>query len=521
MARTLVNVTENNSQFHLSAGSNVKEKETEQSSYSLAKSSSIDSADTNQTEFSAVSKDSNSSIQSSQRAIISSQSSVDTYTTDQSCNTPAIDQLADDEATATQSAEDTFTADDTAVTDSQSADDTVASSQSADDMIASSQSADDMIASSQSADDMVASSQSADDMVAGNQSADDMMVGSHMTGDAGAGSESADDRISPVVTTVCSETSPQPPSSQSTTVAVSSSSDLSPVEPSKERIASQTEPISNVVESTFTSTNPAIEDISPCSSPTDPTDILGLNKPISNKSAVDVQPRRAGTKNSEQCSKDNDESECLAADSSSVTSVTQVSSSSSAKDATATSTQQPPKKQLSLEAYRLKRQAQLELKPAAPKLSPVKHDLVQALSPIASSLESLSPTKSSLDLLSPCSAFNTAESFRKTADWLKQSDPLCSEKTAAEKEKTAAELVSHSKVSNKSDESKTVEKCAETGKAGASSSSTAVNYKTIADLTRVTSLVDSVLSQGTSSTKESQATRELLLKKVSNVVFLF
>ena len=387
-------------------------------------------------------------------------------------------------------------------------------------MIASSQSADDMIASSQSADDMVASSQSADDMVAGNQSADDMMVGSHMTGDAGAGSESADDRISPVVTTVCSETSPQPPSSQSTTVAVSSSSDLSPVEPSKERIASQTEPISNVVESTFTSTNPAIEDISPCSSPTDPTDILGLNKPISNKPAVDVQPR-AATKNSEQGSKDNDESECLAADSSSVTSVTQVSSSSSAKDATATSTQQPPKKQLSLEAYRLKRQAQLELKPAAPKLSPVKHDLVQALSPIASSLESLSPTKSSLDLLSPCSAFNSAESFRKTADWLKQSDPLCSEKTAVEKEKTASELVSHSKVSNKSDESKTAEKCAETGKAGASSSSTAVNYKTIADLTRVTSLVDSVLSQGTSSTKESQATRELLLKKVSNVVFLF
>ena len=265
----------------------------------------------------------------------------------------------------------------------------------------------------------------------------------------------------------------------------------------------------------------------------------------------------------------------------------------------------PSRKQLSLEAYRLKKKAQIESQPAASAPTPK----VRIPSPqISVSDLELSPTKSATviedqGLTSPVSSHTSAsisstkhgiaESLRKTSEWLRASKAAFEQerRQETEREMREAEVSSQSSLSTSVSEkqpepvsrvslasykarlqkevgqvkssadkptasahthhiqrqvvSETAElqlppvKCAgvsaDTVSASqsappddipvtlptASSSVTAgtddidtdATSRTIADLSRVTSLVDSVLAQG-SGGKKSAASRELLLKKV-------
>ena len=266
----------------------------------------------------------------------------------------------------------------------------------------------------------------------------------------------------------------------------------------------------------------------------------------------------------------------------------------------------PSRKQLSLEAYRLKKKAQIESQPAASAPTPK----VRIPSPQLSVSDlDLSPTKSATviedqGLTSPVSSHTSAsisstkhgiaESLRKTSEWLRASKAAFEQerRQETEREMREAEVSSQSSLSTSVSEkqpepasrvslasykarlqkevgqvkssadkptaaahthhiqrqvvSETAElqlppvKCAavsadtvsasqsappdgrpDTLPTGSSSMTagtaddidTDATSRTIADLSRVTSLVDSVLAQG-SGGKKSAASRELLLKKV-------
>ena len=266
----------------------------------------------------------------------------------------------------------------------------------------------------------------------------------------------------------------------------------------------------------------------------------------------------------------------------------------------------PSRKQLSLEAYRLKKKAQIESQPAASAPTPKARIPSPQIS--VSDLE-LSPTKSATviedqGLTSPVSSHTSAsisstkhgiaESLRKTSEWLRASKAAFEQerRQETEREMREAEVSSQSSLSTSVSEkqpepasrvslasykarlqkevgqvkssadkptaaahthhiqrqvvSETAElqlppvKCAAVSADTVSASQSAppddrpvtlptgsssvtagtaddidtdATSRTIADLSRVTSLVDSVLAQG-SGGKKSAASRELLLKKV-------
>ncbi|XP_067934395.1 serine-rich adhesin for platelets-like [Watersipora subatra] len=332
---------------------------------------------------------------------------------------------------------------------------------------------------------------------------------------------------SPDDSTACSDSSTLPQSTQSshsTIIKASTSSGTSPA-----ACSSASEEVnknsSSAVDTTpveasakYSVVTSAIEDISPCSSPA---------REPSVSSPKEASPLTLSA---------NDEVEDKGeAEEKTTVSEPQIAVAPST-DVAAQAVQQPQKKQLSLEAYRLKKkQAQAEQKPSPPgQPASAKPDLVRSPSPGASSVESLSPSKSNLEMLSPRSSFGASESLRKTADWLKASDSVYSSSKSlvepnAEPEKGDSVLKNvprsdEQRLAVSSQENDTLtsptasqltDSASGTPKKSSSTKTIRVsNYKTIAELTRVTSLVDSVLSQGTSSSKESQATRELLLKKV-------